>query len=180
MIYTHEDTLSEFLIAEILNWNETSKGQDVWASNQVKWVDSLKTATSGTILSRVIPDGLKSAIYNELHSRGKLSYIPYSSSALFYLGFPNSCVNWHADYPDYDAMSIYLNKRWDSNWGGWFAYTEDYNRRQDQVEPMNGKFIVPSYNTSIRSTDMEWHCTTPISPFAETRISIQLFFSKVV
>ena len=47
MIYTQEDTLSEFLITEILNWNETSKGQDVWASNQVKWVDSLKTATSG-------------------------------------------------------------------------------------------------------------------------------------
>jgi hypothetical protein len=180
MIYTHEDTLSEFLIEEILNWNAESKGRDVWASNQVKWTDSLKSATSGTILSRVLSDEMKVRIYTELHQRGKLQYFPYSSSALFYLGFPNSCVNWHADYPDYDAMSIYLNKRWDSNWGGWFAYSEDYNRRTDQVDPMNGKFIVPRYNTSIRSTDMEWHCTTPISPFAETRISIQLFFSKEV
>jgi hypothetical protein len=180
MIYTHEETLSEGLIQEILNWNECSKGGDVWSSNQVKWVDSLKSATSGTILSRVFSNEMKVKIYTELLQRGKLSYIPYSSSALFYHGFPNSCVNWHADYPDYDAMSIYLNKRWDSNWGGWFAYTEDYNRRQDHVEPMNGKFIVPRYNTSIRSTDMEWHCTTPISPFAEIRTSIQLFFSKQV
>ena len=178
MIYTHEDTLSEELIQEILLWNQTTKGGDVWASNQVKWVDSLKSATSGTILSRVFSDEMTIRIYTELQERGKLDYFPYSSSALFYLGFPNSCVNWHADYPDYDAMSIYLNKRWDSNWGGWFAYTQDYNQRQDHVEPMNGNFIVPRYNTSIRTTDMEWHCTTPISPFAETRISIQLFFSK--
>lgn len=180
MIYTHEETLSEELIQEILNWNESTKGGDVWASNQVKWVDSLKSATSGTILSRVFSDEVKVRIFTELQQRGKLNYFPYSSAAVFYLGFPNSCVNWHADYPTYDAMSIYLNKRWDSNWGGWFAYTEDYNRRQDQVEPMNGTFIVPRYNTSIRSTDMEWHCTTPISPFAETRVSIQLFFSKEV
>jgi hypothetical protein len=180
MIYINQDTLSESLIEELLLWNETTKGGDVWASNQVKWMDTLKSATSGTILSRIFPDELKVKIYTELMQRGKLNYFPYSTSAVMYMGFPNSCVNWHGDYIDYDAMSIYLNKRWVSNWGGWFAYTEEYNGRKDHVEPGNGKFIVPSYNMSIRSTDMELHCTTPISPFADTRLSIQLFFTKEI
>ena len=178
MIYTHENVLNEGLIQEIMSWYETLKGGDVWASNQVKWVDSLRSGTSGTILSKVFPDDMKVKIYNDLYQRGILNYIPYSSAAMFYLGFPNSCVTWHADYADYDAMSIYLNPRWDSNWGGWFSYTEEHNGIKEHVEPQRGNFIVPRYNTGIRSTDMEWHCTTPISPFAPTRISIQMFFTK--
>jgi hypothetical protein len=178
MIYLTYNTLSEDLIQEILHWNESTKTNDVWASNQVKWVDSLKVATSGTILSRVVPEEFKTKIYKNLYDNRILDYIPYSSSALFYIGFPNSCVNWHADYPDYDAMSIYLNQRWDSNWGGWFAWTEKHNFQEGDVSPQDGNFIVPCYNMSIRSTEMEWHCTTPISPYAEQRLSIQLFFSK--
>jgi hypothetical protein len=178
MIHINENTLSSELISDLLSWNESTKGGDVWASNQTKWIPSLKYATSGTILSRVMLEEYKVKIYNELYSRKILDYIPYSSSALLYIGGPNSCVNWHADYEDYDAMSIYLNENWDSNWGGWFAYTELHNRQTGDIKPQCGNFIVPKYNLSIRSTDMEWHCTTPISSYADPRISIQLFFSK--
>lgn len=178
MIYLNYNTLSEELIQEILHWNEQTKSNDVWASNQVKWVESLKVATSGTILSRSFSPEMKDRIYQNLVDRGVIDYFPYSSSALFYIGCPNSCVNWHADYPDYDAMSIYLNHNWESNWGGWFAWTEKHNYQEGNVTPMDGNFLVPQYNMSIRSTEMEWHCTTPISPFADSRLSIQLFFSK--
>lgn len=178
MIYIQDDTLSQELINDILTWNEETKTHDVWATNQTKWVESLKYATGGVILSRVMPEHLSNRIYDDLYNRGKIDYVPWSRATLFYMGLPNSCVNWHADYADYNAFSIYLNKEWDSNWGGWFAYTEDYNWIENNVKPPKGEFIVPRYNMSIMSTEMEWHCTTPIGPYAPPRLSIQLFFSK--
>ena len=95
------------------------------------------------------------------------------------MGFSTSCVNWHPDYADYDAMSIYLNKEWDSNWGGWFAWTEE-NKGVDEYgyNPKSGQFYSPQYNTAIYSTEREWHCTTPTATSAPPRMSIQLFFSK--
>lgn len=179
MIKILTDVLSEGYIEQLLAWNEETKMGDVWASNQTKWVDVLKYATSGTILSRVLPEGWKNAIYYELVNRGKLDYLPYSSAAVFYVGYQTSCVNWHPDFLEYDAMSIYLNKEWDSNWGGWFAWTEE-NKGVDQYayNPKQGQFYSPQYNTAIYSTEREWHCTTPTSTSAQPRISIQLFFSK--
>jgi hypothetical protein len=179
MIRVIEDVLSQSFIDELLQWNEQTKAGDVWSSNQTKWVDVLKYATGGTILSRALPDEWKNPIYYELVNRGKLDYLPYGSSAILYMGFATSCVNWHPDYVDYDAMSIYLNKEWDSNWGGWFAWTEeDKGVDAPHINPKQGQFYCPQYNTAIHSTEREWHCTTPLATVAPPRISIQLFFSK--
>ena len=178
MIRVIEDVLSQSFIDELLQWNEQTKGGDVWSSNQTKWVDVLKYATGGTILSRALSDEWKNPIYYELVNRGKLDYLPYGSSAILYMGFATSCVNWHPDYADYDAMSIYLNKEWDSNWGGWFAWTEENKGVDAPINPKQGQFYCPQYNTAIYSTEREWHCTTPLATVAPPRISIQLFFSK--
>jgi hypothetical protein len=178
MITVQNDTLSDQLISDILSWNRSTQAGDVWATNQTKWVESLKYATTGVILSRVMPEEYASRIYDELQTRNKIDYSPWSRSCLFYIGLPNSCVNWHADYNDYNAMSIYLNSEWHSNWGGWFAYTDKYNYVEGEVNPEDGRFIVPRYNLSVLSTEMEWHRTTPMSPIAQPRYSIQLFFSK--
>jgi len=181
MIYVVRDVLSQELIDQIFAWNEETQAGDVWASNQVKWLNVLKYATIGTILSRVFPENLRAAIYNDLYNRGTIDWMPETTSALFYMGFPLSCVNWHPDFPEYDAMSIYLSKEWDSNWGGWFAWT-DLNAGNDLSQapfnPLSGNFYVPQYNTAIRSTNTEWHCTTPLAANAPIRYSIQLWFSK--
>jgi hypothetical protein len=179
MIKILNDVLSQEFIHNILAWNEETRMGDVWASNQTKWVDVLKYATSGTILSRALSDEWRNLIYHELVNRGKIDYLPHSSAAIFYVGYQTSCVNWHPDYADYDAMSIYLNKDWDSNWGGWFAWTEE-NKGIDMYgfNPKHGQFYCPQYNTAVHLTEREWHCTTPISTSGVPRISIQLFFSK--
>ena len=178
MIKILDDVLSEEFIQRLLAWNEETKIGDVWASNQTKWVDVLKYATGGTIISRALPDEWKNAIYYELVNRNKLDYLPYASSAIFYMGFATSCVNWHPDYKEYDAMSIYLNREWDSNWGGWFAWTEEFKGLDGNYNPKTGNFYSPQYNTAVHSTEREWHCTTPLATTAPPRISIQLFFSK--
>ena len=76
MLYIQENTLSDELIADVLKWNEDTKAGDVWAANQVKWVESLKYATAGTIFNRVMPGDLSNRIYDELQSRGKINYNP--------------------------------------------------------------------------------------------------------
>ena len=78
MLYVQNDTLSEELISDVLRWNEETKAGDVWSSNQLKWVDSLKYATAGTIFNRVMPGDLSNRIYDELQSRGKIDYNPWS------------------------------------------------------------------------------------------------------
>lgn len=180
MVTILTDVLSNSYISSLLDWNEKTKMGDVWASNQTKWVDVLKYATNGTILSRALGDEWKNPLYYELVERGKLDYLPYASAAIFYLGYPTSCVNWHPDYVDYDAMSIYLNDHWDSNWGGWFAWTDEYNGVDASTNPKAGQYYCPQYNTAVYSTEREWHCTTPVSTSAPVRMSIQLFFSKKI
>jgi len=76
MIYINYNTLNEVLIQEILNWNEQTKRNDVWASNQVKWVESLKIATSGTILSRVFPEDIKNYVFVHDPIYHKMVYMP--------------------------------------------------------------------------------------------------------
>ncbi len=69
MINILNDVLSQEFIDRLLAWNEETKAGDVWASNQTKWVDVLKYATSGTILSRALSDEWKIPIYYEFNFR---------------------------------------------------------------------------------------------------------------
>lgn len=89
-----------------------------------------------------------------IHFSPKLSYIP-----------------WHNDGHVIAALSIYLNKKWDVNWGGYFLY-----KLNDEI-----KAIKPELNLGILQEGGEKglpHCVTTTNIDADLRISLQLFLSN--
>jgi hypothetical protein len=89
-----------------------------------------------------------------IHFSPKLSYIP-----------------WHRDNHVTAALTIYLNKIWDPNWGGYFLY-----KLNDEI-----RGIKPEFNLAIlQEGGMNGipHCVTTTNIDADLRISLQLFLTK--
>jgi Rps23 Pro-64 3,4-dihydroxylase Tpa1-like proline 4-hydroxylase len=89
-----------------------------------------------------------------IHLAPKLSYIP-----------------WHNDSHASAALTIYLNKKWDINWGGYFLY-----KLNSEI-----KAIKPEFNLGILQEGGEKglpHCVTTTNIDADLRISLQLFLTN--
>jgi hypothetical protein len=89
-----------------------------------------------------------------IHFSPKLSYIP-----------------WHNDNHVIAALTIYLNKNWNVNWGGYFLY-----KLNDEI-----KGIKPELNLGILQEGGDKglpHCVTTTNIDADLRISLQLFLSN--
>ena len=89
-----------------------------------------------------------------IHLAPKLSYIP-----------------WHNDSHVSAALTIYLNKKWDINWGGYVLY-----KLNSEI-----KAIKPEFNLGILQEGGEKglpHCVTTTNIDADLRISLQLFLTN--
>jgi Rps23 Pro-64 3,4-dihydroxylase Tpa1-like proline 4-hydroxylase len=83
--------------------------------------------------------------------------------------FPKlSYITWHDDGIFKGAITVYLNKNWDSDWGGYLMYEED----------SDVKAIKPEYNLGILQEGGVKHCVSTINVDADIRISIQAFLVK--
>jgi Rps23 Pro-64 3,4-dihydroxylase Tpa1-like proline 4-hydroxylase len=76
-----------------------------------------------------------------------------------------SYITWHNDGDYKGALTIYLNKKWDSNWGGYLMYKEN-----DEI-----KAIAPNYNLGVLQENGVSHCVSTINVNADIRISLQAF-----
>jgi Rps23 Pro-64 3,4-dihydroxylase Tpa1-like proline 4-hydroxylase len=88
-----------------------------------------------------------------IHFAPKLSYIP-----------------WHNDSHVNAALTIYLNEKWNPNWGGYFLYKID-----DEI-----KAIKPEFNLAVLQQGGETglpHCVTTTNIDADMRISLQMFLT---
>jgi hypothetical protein len=80
-----------------------------------------------------------------------------------------SYIPWHNDNVHYDgAITVYLNREWDRDFGGYFLYEEN-----DEI-----KAILPKRNLAVMQYDSLMHCTTPVNFSGEMRITIQSFLKK--
>lgn len=86
-----------------------------------------------------------------VHTMPKLSYIP-----------------WHNDSHVKAAFSLYLNEKWDSDWGGVFMYKIDNEIRA----------VEPNRNLGVFQYGGTKHCVTTINMDAEYRYSLQFFLEK--
>lgn len=79
-----------------------------------------------------------------------------------------SYITWHEDLVYKGALTVYLNKIWDSNWGGYFMYQEN-----DEI-----KAIKPEYNLGVLQENGVSHCVSTVNINADIRISIQVFLTN--
>lgn len=78
-------------------------------------------------------------------------------------------VNWHDDGSHNGAASIYLNQDWNRTLGGHFMYQMEHQQVMTAIQPKQG--------TAVYQQGGVLHTTTPVSPIAPSRQSIQVFVS---
>jgi hypothetical protein len=173
---------SNALTAEVLdavfNYIEPQKKQFRWGSNILVWSPEL-TVGSGAVLTHMLPEGLTSSIYINLVDQGILDRIPKNKVAMFYAWLPGSSITWHADYIDKQSMTIYLNRNWNPDHGGYFCWKDwggDLQKHSYESPPKECRMRMPEYNHYVHMTEAEWHTTTITAVVAPPRLTLQMFF----
>ena len=110
----------------------------------------------------------------------KTGYTPQKGHILLYYWTRHSYIPWHRDsykvieneqekYIPYDAaLTVYLNREWDKDSGGYFLYEDN-----DEI-----KAILPKRNLGILQYDSLYHSTTPVNYDGDVKITLQVFLKK--
>lgn len=87
-----------------------------------------------------------------------------------YYIWPNfSYIPWHNDSHRPISSTIYLNREWHLDYGGFFLYQEDYPKGEYKAIP-------PEFNSCIINDNHVYHGTSLTSSDAPYRETIQVFF----
>lgn len=137
----------------------------VWSTN-VSWQPEIVRA-SHPVLMRSYASGAAKMILEQLGQNGVLD--PGKDwKVQNYVWTRLSYIPWHNDGNHSEAVTVYLNEDWDSDWGGLFLW------RESMKGPIQAR--EPRFNTALRNADKLWHATTPVMLDApEPRITLQLF-----
>ena len=85
--------------------------------------------------------------------------------SVHYAGFPRlSYIPWHTDTHMKRAITIYLNKEWELDWGGYLCVNVN-----DEY-----KSIIPKYNMAVELSNIP-HSVTTVNIDAPMRETIQIF-----
>lgn len=107
---------------------------------------------------------LKKQIQIEIESK-----IPYFVKNIHINLIPNlSFIDWHKDSHCIAALTVYLNEKWNDNWGGYLIYEEN-----DEL-----KAIKPEKNLAIIQKTPLNHSVSMVNIGADYRISLQMFLHK--
>ena len=184
------DVLSNKLLKEIDE--EFVQSDNQWSAGLLTWQAELNEGIVGTCLVKPLSLSLSEQV--EYHIKEHVP--PFISGSLSYMchcWLPNSGIGVHNDPHVKWAATIYLNKDWPLNGGGWFLWNESKKRRSSKFSSKNLNFnpkdkpfvyeeniwkaMSPTRNVMIINDKREDHLVTPISPYMKNnyRYSIQIW-----
>lgn len=143
------------------NFNERK-----WSSSLFMWDKEIHNGIKGSCMSALVSKKLSNEIELDIKK-----YLPnYSELYMqFHVFQYYSGVAVHDDGTRKFGATIYLNKRWDANWGGLFLWKDN-----EKDEIMKG--VLPKPNMMVLNDERQMHLVTPISPDCEEpRCSIQIW-----
>lgn len=138
------------------------KAKGTWASNL--------TEGRGDVNIHILREREYPILFKTIVEKMEQSFDRTPAAIMFYYWDPESFVGWHNDANHSAAASIYLNKNWEPNYGGYFMY-----KKQGDHEIKAEK---PSYNKCIFQSGSVWHATTLTHWKAPIRKSLQVFFDE--
>jgi hypothetical protein len=174
MIDVYKNFLSKETIEKLDNkiddiLNKSKPDVPNFTTSLTSWQDNLKKSSTPIIryvLNETDVDLFK-ILKKEIES--KISY--YIDGIVIHFSPKLSYIPWHNDGHVNAALTIYLNKKWDINWGGYFLYEDD-----NEI-----KAIIPDFNLALLQRGGEKglpHCVTTTNIDADLRISLQLFLTN--
>jgi hypothetical protein len=161
-----QDVLDQKILDKIYLYSRDGKQPD--RTNFFGW-DTRVVGHSNAIFFFVIQDEeLQNEIKNTLLEKGIFKRQPKIWNANIALYSRNSFIPWHNDANHKFSATIYLNKNWDKNWGGYLMYEQ------------NGeiKCHIPTYNSCVCYDTPKEHSVMLTSIAAPMRESLQVFVDE--
>lgn len=121
---------------------------------------------SAPVLIHPLP--IKHDLYGPLEQEAErhVGIRPRPQNILFYMWTKGSYIPWHNDPSCNAALTIYLNDKWDRDYGGLYLYEDGPDI----------KAIVPQANLGVIQRNQPSHATTPVIHKASIRFTIQVWF----
>lgn len=160
-----ENALDERFCSFLLNdaRGQLAKGTGYNRSN-FQWKPAVRNS-SGVVMVREYDEVNKSFIIDQLTKRGVIAHPDYHVMSFAWTRL--SYIPWDNDARKEQALTIYLNDRWEPDWGGLFLYRDDENQIRG---------FAPRFNCGLRNSSHVEHATTPVTLDApEPRFTLQLF-----
>jgi len=158
----YKNVLPEDLISHHLEQIDALKGRPIWNHSQYMWPDVIRNAIVGVVNTTEVDDSR----FNVL---GKY-FSGYNAKRIVYqycIWNKMSGISSHVDAKYKFAASLYLNDKWDKDWGGLLVW-------KDKNNWLNA--VCPDQNSMVVNDEEEEHLVTMISPVApENRMSIQIW-----
>jgi Rps23 Pro-64 3,4-dihydroxylase Tpa1-like proline 4-hydroxylase len=158
-----EEILDELLIEQCLAYSiDQFENLNFHVENKRHWDPNLVN-DSNSIHIHSIPKEID--LYKMISNAVQDKTGEIASSILCYYGMPNSHISWHNDANYDSAISIYLNRDWNPNYGGLFLY-----KMEKKIHA-----VVPYINTGVLLKNGIWHAVSSTTKTAPIRYSIQIF-----
>lgn len=166
-IIKYESFFSSELYTEITEYvNSLIKNKSGLFNTNISWQDSLK-GNSGLIARYEFGKNELDILRKiKLECEPKIPYI--ITNIVIHIFPPLSYITWHDDTHVKAALTVYLNEKWDDNWGGYLMYKED-----DEI-----KAIKPDKNLAVLQMDGVEHSVSCVNIGAPNRITLQFFLDK--
>lgn len=170
MINKYQDFLSEntlSLLDEKINSIFNHKSQTpIFTSNITNWDIGLVQNSTPILRYIITNEDLELFTILKKEIENKIPY--YVNGIILHICPKFSYIPWHNDGGHSAALSIYINKEWKPNWGGYFMYMNE-----DEILA-----IKPKRNLAVLQKGGLWHSVSTINSDADYRISIQCFLNK--
>lgn len=166
MVTIVKDILPLDVIDEITNYPNYHR---LHKTNLAIWPQDV-VSKSGAILLYELEDGFRDYIKPHLLPVIGAEYENFDWRMIYTLGSYLSYIPWHEDLTHKRSMTIYLNKEWDKNWGGYFMYELENEIRA----------VKPTFNTGVLFTPPVLHTTTMPTIDAPLRLSLQVFVNEKI
>jgi hypothetical protein len=177
MITFAENVLTQDTIRAIYEEVYDKKNESKWCTAYQTWNSRLVENSIGTVLIHSI--NLETRVAKEIFKQLSKHIDPeykFLCGCLYYEWQPLSLINWHNDHlsdtgVDYIRVTIYLNEKWEWNWGGLFCWKDD-SEYKVKLPTYNNAAIVSQGNIGSN------HCVTIISPKAPVRKTLQIIIKN--
>jgi len=134
--------------------------------SSARW-DRRVVEDSAPVMIQDLPDDPGARLIELVRERGMLG--PGTAHAMFYAWEHGSYIPWHDDsHHGGGAVTVYLNDRWEAEWGGHFLYRLPGGAVAAPV--------IPSFNRGVMNGSALQHSTTVVETTApEPRFTLQMF-----
>jgi hypothetical protein len=164
----HTEALDERFARVMLDDSRSAWEANRYDRTNASW-NSRIVQNSAPVLVRDCSEPTSRFVRAMLLSRNVITHDHYHVMA--YAWECGSFIPWHNDGHVQTAVTVYLNDRWEDDWGGLFLY------KIASTGEVHGHS--PRFNCAMRNDANVMHSTTPVTAKAlEPRFTLQLFSNR--